>query len=199
MADDPEDRVLTIPNVISVARLLCIPLFLWLLLVEDDQAKAAILLGVLGATDWVDGYVARHFNQVSKLGKILDPTADRLLLGVSIVAIIIDGSAPRWVALLVLAREIVISIAVLVLAAMGAARIDVTWWGKAGTFCNLWAFPMFLGGSSDFALADVFWVIGWLFAIPGLAFSYYAALLYIPAAKDALRQGREGTPEAVAS
>jgi cardiolipin synthase len=185
-----EDRIFTVPNLLSVIRLLCIPLFLWLLFAKDDRARAAYLLGALGATDWVDGFVARRFNQVSNLGKVLDPTADRLLLGVGIVAILIDGAAPRWVAALVLAREVIISIAVLALAAAGATRIDVTWFGKAGTFCNLFAFPFFLGGASGISWNDISWALGWAFAIPGLLLSYYAALLYVPLARKALAEGR---------
>ncbi|MEA3056116.1 MAG: hypothetical protein QOD30_1548, partial [Actinomycetota bacterium] len=84
MTDGPIDRVWTIPNVISVIRLLLIPVFVYLLFGRDNRAAAASLLAFLGATDWVDGYIARHFDQTSTLGKILDPTADRLLLLVSV-------------------------------------------------------------------------------------------------------------------
>ena len=86
-------------------RLLAVPWFLWLLLDEDRPIAAGILLAVLGATDWVDGYIARHFDQGSKIGKILDPVADRVLLIAGAVGLLIDGSAPRWVLILVLARE----------------------------------------------------------------------------------------------
>src|SRR5207237_10617518 len=130
--------VLTIPNVISVVRLCCVPLFLYLLFGRDNRAAAAYLLGGLGATDWIDGYVARHFDQVSTVGKVLDPTADRILLGVGIIAIMIDGSVPLWIGAAVITREVLISAAVLTLAALGARRIDVQWVGKAGTFTLMW-------------------------------------------------------------
>ena len=184
------DRILTVPNALSVARLLCIPLFLWLLFARDDRARAAYLLGALGATDWVDGFVARRFNQVSGLGKVLDPTADRLLLVVGLLAILIDGSAPRWVALLVLGREVLVGGTVVVLAGLGAARIDVTWFGKAGTFCNMFAFPFFLGGASGITWNGTAWTLGWVFAVPGLILSWYAAALYVPLARRALHEGR---------
>ncbi|MEY2402925.1 MAG: hypothetical protein QOD38_476, partial [Acidimicrobiaceae bacterium] len=107
---DPEeavsDRVLTIPNAITVARLLCLPVFLWLLLHDENRAASAWFLGALGATDFVDGYVARHFHQTSNLGKVLDPVADRLLLFVGIGAILYDGTVPAWFAVAVLAREV---------------------------------------------------------------------------------------------
>src|SRR5436305_13453550 len=128
-----EDRILTLPNLLSLARLLCVPIFLWLLFwaPHPHRAAAAFLLGALGATDWVDGYVARHFDQVSTLGKVLDPTADRVLLFVGVIAILIDGAVPVWVAVIAIAREGAVAIAAIVLAAMGARRIDVQWAGKA--------------------------------------------------------------------
>src|SRR4051812_335191 len=125
-----EDRVLTVPNVLSLVRLACVPLFLWLLFAQDNRAAAAYLLGGLGATDWVDGYVARRYDQVSTVGKVLDPAAARILLAVGIVAILIEGSVPVWIAWLTIVREVGISIVVLALAARGARRIDVQWVGK---------------------------------------------------------------------
>ena len=86
-----EDRILTIPNVITFVRLLCLPVYLWLLLGLDNRAAAAGLLAVLGATDWVDGYIARHFNQVSSLGKVLDPVADRFLFFVGVGGILAEA------------------------------------------------------------------------------------------------------------
>lgn len=188
-----EDRLLTIPNLISIARLLCVPLFLYLLFGRDDRAWAAGLLAILGATDWVDGYVARHFNQVSTLGKVLDPLADRILLGVAVIALLIDGSVPAWVGVLAIAREVVVGTAAVVLAAMGARRIDVTWVGKAGTFGLMFAFPLFLASHSTLSIHREFGVAAWIAAIPGLILSYYAAFTYVPIARSALREGRVGS------
>jgi cardiolipin synthase len=184
------NRILTIPNVITVVRLLCLPVFLWLLFGEENRAAAAWLLGALGATDFADGYIARHFNQTSELGKILDPVADRLLFFVAIIAILIDGSIPVWFAWALLVREVLVSVATLVLAAMGARRIDVTWYGKAGTFGNMFAVPLFLGSHSTVSYAALCGILAWVTGIPGLILSWYAALLYIPIARDALRAGR---------
>ena len=190
-AEDPKlGRILTIPNLLSVIRLLCIPLFLWLLFGREHRAAAAWLLAGLGATDWVDGYIARHFNQTSTLGKILDPTADRLLLLVGVFAILLDGAVPPAVAILTLAREGAVAILALVLAAMGARRIDVTWTGKAGTFGLLFAFPFFLTSESTIGWRDTAEVLAWLCAVPGLFFSYVAAVQYVPIARKALREGR---------
>ncbi|MBA2282038.1 MAG: CDP-alcohol phosphatidyltransferase family protein [Actinomycetota bacterium] len=194
MGDTPEpghdpklDRIWTIPNVISVVRLACLPLFLWLLFGKEDRATAAWLLAALGTTDFADGYIARHFDQVSNLGKVLDPVADRLIFIVGGGAILVDGSVPRWFAITVLSRELLVGGATLVLGAMGVRRIDVTWFGKAGTFGLLMAFPLFLAHESSLR-----WWQGWawLTGIPGLALSLYAAVLYVPIARRALAENR---------
>jgi cardiolipin synthase len=99
------DRILTAPNVITLVRLLCIPLFLWLLFGAHRQTAAAVLLAVLGATDWVDGFVARRYHQVSTLGKVLDPTADRILVGTAVIAVIVHGAVPLWFGVATLARR----------------------------------------------------------------------------------------------
>lgn len=195
MADELRDRGLwTIPNLISFLRLLAVPWFLWLLLEEDRPIAAGILLAILGATDWVDGYIARHFDQGSNIGKILDPVADRVLLIAGAVALLIDGSAPRWVLIVVLLRELLISVGSVWLAAMGARRIDVQWVGKAGTLALMFALPMFLwlDNVKPGIGHDVLAVITWSFTIGGLVLSWWAAAGYIPIAREALRDGRQG-------
>lgn len=193
VAERGEDRILTVPNVISVIRLLMIPVFVYLLFGRHSRAQAAGLLAGLGATDWVDGYIARHFNQTSTLGKILDPTADRLLLLVGVGAIVIDGALPPVVAVLVLFREGAVAIAALSLGAMGARRIDVTWFGKAGTFGLMFAIPFFLTAESTIGWRDTAWVLAWLCVVPGLILGYIAAAQYIPLGRKALQEGRVGS------
>ncbi len=188
------DRILTVPNVITVVRLACLPVFLWLLFGRDNRAGAAALLAVLGTTDFLDGYIARHFDQVSDLGKVLDPVADRLLFFVGAGGILVDGSVPPWFALVVLVREVVVAVATLALAAMGVRRIDVTWFGKAGTFALMVAFPLFLASESTLGWRDTAGVLCWVAGGIGVALSYYAAARYVPVARAGLAEVRSIGP-----
>lgn len=184
------NRILTVPNVMSIVRLACIPLFLYLLFGRDNRAGAAWLLGGLGATDWIDGYIARHFNQVSELGKVLDPTADRLMFIVALLGMIVDRAGPVWFYVLVLAREALFGATVLIATIAGMKRFDVTWLGKLATFLLMFALPGLLIGSSDLWLHLPFEIAAWLVGIPGLIISYYTAFAYIPVLRANLRDGR---------
>ncbi len=190
LVTDPGLGVWTVPNLITLIRLLCIPLFLWLLFGRDDVVAAALLLGGLGATDWVDGFLARRYGWVSELGKVLDPTADRLLFVVGVGGIIVAGAAPLWFAWLVVIREALFGGTVAVLTMLGMKRFDVTFLGKAATLCLMFAMPAFMLGSSDLASAPLFQLIGWGFGLPGLVLSYYTAIRYIPTLRTNLREGR---------
>jgi cardiolipin synthase len=185
------DRIFTVPNLISMLRLLCIPLFVWILFGAENRSMAAILLAILGATDWIDGWIARRFNQISELGKILDPTADRLLLIVAIPSLMIDGSIPVWFALFALVRELLVGGGTVALALIGARRIDVLWWGKTGTFAMLFAVPCFLAGESTISISSFFAVLAYISGIPGLLISWFAAFMYLPLASEALKEIRD--------
>lgn len=186
------DRVLTLPNVISLARILLLVLFCWLLCGPNRRVPATIVLMVIGATDFLDGYLARRFHQVSTLGKVLDPVADRLVLVTGILAITVYGAVPAWLAGVVLGRELVVSLAVLTLAAMGARRIDVLWVGKAGTFGLLCCFPLFLLGDQRATWARVLTDVTWVAVVPALILSFVAAAAYVPLARRALEERRPG-------
>ena len=190
MVDEGLDRIFTVPNVVTMARLLCIPLFVWLLFGAHEQTAAAILLAVLGATDWVDGYVARHFGQVTTLGKVLDPAADRLVVGTAVISILVYGAVPLWFGIATIAREVLVSIMVLALASLGAARIDVLWVGKAGTFGLMFSYPTFLLAYGTASWQEPIRVIGWVTGLAGLALAWYAAGSYVGPARKALREGR---------
>ncbi|HUY21077.1 MAG TPA: CDP-alcohol phosphatidyltransferase family protein [Acidimicrobiales bacterium] len=191
-AEAGADRVLTVPNAITMVRLACVPVFVWLLFGAHHQTAAAVLLAVLGATDWVDGFVARHWHQESTLGKVLDPTADRVLVGTAVISVIVAGAVPLWFGVVTLTREALVSGAVIVLASLGAERIDVLWVGKAGTFGLMVAYPTFLLAHGHAGWQQPIGVVAWLCAVPGLALAWIAAAAYVPVARRALARGRAG-------
>lgn len=185
------DSIWTVPNLFTLVRLLCLPLFVWILFGLPSRQAAAWLLGALGATDWVDGYLARRLGQTSEFGKKFDPTVDRLLFMVGIVGILVNDSMPLWFGIAVLAREVLVGGTIVVATlAFGMDRFDVTWWGKTATFLLMFAVPGFLMGNSTVPVADAFTAAAWILGIPGLALSYYTAIAYVPMIRDAVRSGR---------
>lgn len=186
----------TWPNVVTTIRLLLLPVFLWLLFSTNHRALAAWLLAFLGATDWIDGYLARALHQVSNIGKVLDPVADRLLVMVALLSVAAAAGVPWWFAIATLVRELIVSILTLVLAALGAARINVLWWGKVSTFALMTCYPMFLLTTNPHHRAlstwqhdvrDATWVIG----VMGLTLAWIVLFGYIKPALSALRAGRQ--------
>ena len=184
------DGLWTIPNAITLVRLLLLPVFLYVLFGLDNRAAASVMLGVLSATDWVDGYLARRLGQVSEFGKVFDPTVDRLLFVVATTAIIIDGSIPLWFAIAVLVREVLVGLMMVVATVVfKMPRIDVTYWGKLATFLLMFAVPGFLMGNSGTFVADGFQAASWIVGIPGLMLSYWTAIAYIPQVRRAVASG----------
>lgn len=178
----------TYANAFTFARMLCIPLFLWLLFSRENRAAAAWLLGGLGATDWVDGWLARRFDQVSEFGALFDPTVDRLMFLVVVPSLLIDGSVPLVIAILFLVREGIVALAAIGLAALGAEPFSVTWEGKTATFLMMFALPLYLGGASTLSYAEICELLAWLCAVPGIGYGYFSLLFqYAPEARQALR------------
>ena len=194
------DNLWTAPNAFTLLRLLCLPIFLWLLFVQDNRAGAAWMLVALASTDWIDGYIARRFDQVSEFGKIFDPTVDRLFFFVSVIAIVIDGSIPVWFAVAVLFREVAVG-AMMTLATLlfGMERFDVTWWGKTATFLLMAAVPSFLISEAGVSESDFFAVVAWATGIPGLALSYWTGIAYIPQVRAGIAAGRQHRADRVPS
>ena len=182
--------IATLPNLITLVRFLLLPVFVVMLLVNEQRAGAALLLGVLGMTDWVDGWVARRFNQQSDFGAIFDPSVDRGLFVVSVIAILIDRSMPIWFGGLVLVREILVASAMLIATAFGMKRFAVNKWGKRYTFLLMFAVPLILLGQANGAGSQWVTLLGWFFAIPALAISYATAFFYVPVIRANLRSGR---------
>src|ERR1700678_3445117 len=193
-----EDRILSLPNVITTPRLVLVPWFVWLLVQphHQDWFGAAVLLAALGTTDWWDGQVARRFDQVTTLGKVLDPVADRVLLVTGVVGILAVGAVPVPIAVIAICREGLVAISAVVLAMAGARRIDVTWIGKAGTFGLMCAFPLFLAGHSTIGWHHSALVLAWVAAVVGLVLGWASVVLYVPLAKAALAQGRAAATKA---
>ncbi len=182
--------VATVPNVLSLLRLALLGLYLGLLFGPDDRVAAALVLGGAGVTDFLDGYVARRFDQVSTVGKVLDPTVDRVVVGTAVVSAVVYGAVPAWVAALVLAREALVSSAVLLLAARGARRIDVIWLGKAGTFGMMVCLPLLVGAHGPGGWTRPLAVATWVVFVPSFLASLSAALAYLPRARAALEDAR---------
>jgi len=172
-------RVFTLPNVISFARIVSIP-FVWVLIVDPDTTAAGIAaFSVVVATDWVDGFVARRTGQVSELGKVLDPVADRLVILAGVVALVIRGAFPPWAAVAIIARDVAVLVVGAVLLAGRRVRIDVRWIGKLATFSLMCAIAWISWGALGYLLAEAATVAGWVFFAVGIVESYIAAAVYL--------------------
>jgi cardiolipin synthase (CMP-forming) len=186
----PADRVLTIPNGLSVLRLFGVPLFLWLLLGPHADGWALTVLALSGFTDWADGVLARRLNQASALGALLDPLADRLYILATLVGLVLRSIIPLWLAVAIVARDAVLTVALAVLRRYGYAPFAVHYLGKAATFCLLYAFPLLLIGAHDGTVADVARPIAWAFTIWGTALYMWAGAVYLRQAGQLVRQAR---------
>ncbi len=174
----PSDRVLTVPNLLSLLRLLGVPLFLYLTLGPEYDELALIVLMVAGVTDYLDGKLARTLNQASKLGQILDPVADRLYILSVVVALAIRDIIPVWLAVLLPLRDVLLFALVPLLRTRGFTALPVHFLGKAATANLLYAFPLLLLGDDSGTVADLANVFGWAFAIWGTGLYWWAGLLY---------------------
>ena len=177
------DRVLTIPNAISAARLAGVPVFLWLVLGPQTATAdywAVALLIVAGLSDWLDGKIARALNQGSRLGEVLDPAADRLYIAATLIALAVREIIPWWLVAILALRELVVGVALFVLKRRaGFGTLHVSLVGKTATLCLLYAFPLLLIGDHPGWLGTLARVIGWAFAIWGTMLYWWAAMLYL--------------------
>jgi len=190
VVDKGPKGIATLPNLITMVRLLVLPVFVVMLLANEQRAGAALLLGVLGMTDWVDGWVARTFNQTSQFGMVFDPFVDRTLFVVGTGAVLMDGGVPLWFCVAILFREVFVGLMMLVGTMFGMKRFAVSIWGKRYTFLLMTSVPLLLLGASSHITADAAWVGGWVLGIPGLIMSYIVGVLYIPVVLQNVRAGR---------
>jgi cardiolipin synthase len=175
----PGPAVLTVPNLLSFSRLLGVPLFLWLLLGPHADALALLVLVVSGITDWADGVLARRFDQMSRLGALLDPVADRLYILATLVGLVLRHVLPLWLAVLIVGRDLVLVATLPALRRRGLTGLPVHYLGKAATFNLLYAFPLLLLGSHPGMLGSVAKPIAWAFTIWGTGLYLWSAGLYL--------------------
>ena len=182
MARQPDgartSQVWTIPNIISMVRLAGVPLFLWLVIGPEADIWALVVLMISGFTDWLDGYLARRLNQMSRLGEILDPVADRLYILAAVIGLLYRDIIPLWVAVLLPARDLFLWCLVPFLRTRGYSALPVHYLGKAATAALLYSFPMLFLGDGDGPVATLSEVFGWAFAIWGIGLYWWAGLLY---------------------
>ena len=186
-------RVWTIPNLISLLRLAGVPVFLWLVLgvrTAEGDWWAIGLLATASLSDWLDGKIARAFNQQSRLGELLDPAADRLYIVATIIALAVRAIIGWWLVLVLAARELTLAIALLVLRRAGYGPLKVSFTGKAATLCLFYAFPLLFLGSHQGTYAVVARVFGWAFALWGTALYWWAAALYLQQTRQLLSADR---------
>ena len=183
-------RVLTIPNLVSFARLAGVLLFLYLVLGPHEDGWAVVVLAIGGTSDWVDGFLARRLNQTSRLGELLDPLADRLYIVATVVALTIREVIPAWFTVALLARELLLGVCLLVLRRYGYGPPPVHYVGKSATFILLLALPILL--LLKVSPGTEFWTYptGWSLAWWGLVLYWIAALFYVVQVVGVVRGGR---------
>jgi cardiolipin synthase len=169
---------LTVPNLVSGMRILAIPYFWYVLIGEKRVGLAAALIFLIGSTDWIDGYLARRLNQVSELGKLLDPLADRLMIASALVGGLAAGVLPGVIGWPLLVREVLVGIGTLVLAGRGLGKLEVRWLGKAATFGLYGAIPSFYLISAG-VLPWLFGPPAWIAGVVGLIMYWYVGWQYL--------------------
>jgi CDP-diacylglycerol--glycerol-3-phosphate 3-phosphatidyltransferase len=187
----PSDRIWTIPNALSVLRLLGVPLFLWLILGPHADGWALLVLALSGITDYLDGKLARALHQTSRLGVVLDPAADRLYILASILALTLRHIVPWELAVALIARDALLALTLPPLKKLGIGPLPVHWLGKSATFCLLYAFPLLLLGAGDSTFATVARPAAWAFTLWGTALYWWSGILYYEQFRRIMRAARD--------
>jgi cardiolipin synthase len=185
-SDRASSAVFTIPNLLSFARIALIPVFVLLIVHHSTTTAGLLMFGAVVATDWVDGWVARKIGQVSELGKVLDPTADRLAIASGLIALVLRGAFPLWAALLILVRDVAIVVTGALVLVRRRVRIEVRFIGKSATFALMCAVPWIAWGNLGLPLGEGALVAGWTAFALGIVESYAAAGAYIGDLRRAL-------------
>jgi len=182
-------RVLTVPNGISAARIVLIPVFVALIIDHDTTTAGLVLFAVVVATDWVDGTIARRTGQVSDVGKILDPVADRLAIAAGLIALVVRGIFPLWAAAAILVRDLTVLLVGAIALLRSDVRVEVRWIGKLATFSLMAAIPMVSWGNLALPLAAAATVCGWAAYAVGIVEYYVAAWAYLGDIRHASYRG----------
>ncbi|MEL0261084.1 MAG: CDP-alcohol phosphatidyltransferase family protein [Aquiluna sp.] len=179
----------SIPNMLSILRLLLVPVFL-LLLLYDQFGWALVVLATASFTDWLDGQIARRFNQITNLGKVLDPSADRLFIFATLIGLTLNGNIPWWLAAVIVARDLLILVGYVISANHGYGPLPVHFLGKAGTFALLYALPLMLLADIWEAAHLVVLPLAWAFAYWGIALYWLSGFVYLGQLKRLISQER---------
>lgn len=198
MSDQPEvsSRVFTLANLVSVIRLMAIPVFL-VLVIRDQLLAAFILLVAAVLTDFVDGMIARRMNQITKLGQFLDPFADRLFIAATVIALAIQGVVPWWFVIAVMLRDALLGVGGLVMSRYGHATLPVKWWGKVATFGLLFVLPLFLlsvmiSEHGSASVGAVLMMVAWPIALVAVVLYWAVGFSYL---FDAISLAKKATRE----
>ncbi|PPH19001.1 CDP-diacylglycerol--glycerol-3-phosphate 3-phosphatidyltransferase [Rathayibacter sp. AY1C4] len=197
MARTGEDRIWTVPNVLSMVRLALVPVFLVLVVLGED-ALALLTLVVSSLTDYLDGWIARRFDQMTRLGRVLDPAADRLYIFATVLGLAARGLVPWWLVAVLLARDLMLVVLAVVLANNGYGPLPVHHLGKFATFCLFYALPLIMLGQAFPALAPASLPIAWAFALWGAFLYWWAGIVYAVQTRDlvlGVRTGGQGSDE----
>jgi len=172
-------RILTLPNALSAARILLIPVFFSMIVSQGSEEGGLLLFGLVAATDWLDGWIARRTGAVTELGKILDPLADRLVVGAALLAVMVRGAFPIWIGVLLILRDLAILVAGAWILRIKQIRLDVRFVGKAATFVLMMAVPSIAWGNLHLPLSAAFLAFGWPLLVVGIIEYAIATFAYL--------------------
>jgi cardiolipin synthase len=190
------NKVLTVPNVLSFIRLLLVPVFLWFVVTGEDFL-ALIVLVFSSLSDYVDGQIARRFHQITRLGQLLDPAADRLFIFATLIGLAVRDVIPWWFAAIIVARDLMLLVLGIVLANAGYGPLPVHHLGKLGTFLLYYALPIIVLGLAFPAISGVTEPVGWAFAIWGAFIYWWAGIIYVGETRRLVRISKDGTSQSV--
>lgn len=180
-------QYLTIPNALTALRGLGVPLFIWLALDKQADGLAVIVLAIGGVTDYLDGKLARMWNQTSRFGELADPAIDRIYILATLIVLYLRDALPLWVIVILLGRDLFLALVTIALTRKGLPPLQVTYIGKAATFNLLYAFPLLLLALTESSVGTVAFIFGWAFAIWGVALYTFTGVSYFRTALNAIR------------